>query len=60
MSKIIYGKEGRGFFRIVKKSGKYYVIKVRNRREGKKVIQEFVVHVGILEDIQKAVCSVQK
>ena len=54
------GRKAGGFFRIVNKSGKHYVIKVRNRREGKKVIQEFVAHVGILEDIQKAVCSVQK
>ena len=54
------GRKPSGFFRIIKKSGKYYVIKVRNRREGSKVIQEFVAHVGILEDVQKAVCSVQK
>lgn len=53
------GRKSNGFFRIIKKSGKYYVIKVKSMREGNKVIQKFVAHIGILEDIQKAVCSVQ-
>ena len=52
--------KSKGFFRIIKKSGKHYVIKVENKREGNKVKQKFPAHIGVLEDIQKAVCSVQK
>ena len=52
--------KSKGYFRIIKKSGKRYVIKVKSKREGSKVKQKFLAHIGVLEDIQKAVCSVQK
>ena len=52
--------KSKGFFRIIKKSGKYYVIKVETKWEGNKVRQKFLAHIGVLEDIQKAICGVQK
>ena len=54
------GRKSEGYFRIIPKAGKLYLIKVKCIREGNKVKQKFLAHIGVLEDIQKVVCSVQK
>ena len=51
------GRKPEGFFRKKTIAGKEYLIKVKSKREGKKVKQEFLFHVGSVEDIKKVVCS---
>ena len=53
------GRKPEGFFRIITKAGNPYLIKVKNEREGNKVKQKFLCHVGSLEEGRKVVCSVQ-
>lgn len=50
------GRKSVGFFRIKKVAGRDYLIKVRNKREGGKIKQEFLFHIGAVEDIKKVVC----
>jgi len=54
------GNKSKGYFRIIPKAGKLYLIKVKCMREGNKVKQKFLCHIGSLEEIRKVVCSVQK
>ena len=50
------GRKPEGFFRIIPKAGKEYVIKVRSERHGDKVKQKFLFHVGSVEQLRKLVC----
>lgn len=49
--------KSKGFFRKKKIAGKEYIIKVKNKRDGDNVKQEFLFHVGSLEELRKVVCS---
>ena len=51
------GRKQEGFFRKKVIYGKEYIIKVKNKREGNKVKQEFICHVGSIEELKKVVCS---
>ncbi len=50
-------RKSKGFFRIIPKAGKEYLIKVKNKREGDKVKQEFLFHIGSVEEIKRVVCN---
>lgn len=51
------GRPSKGFFKIVTKAGKQYLVKVRSVRDGEKVRQEFLFHVGELQEIRRKVCQ---
>ncbi len=51
------GRKQIGYFRIIPKSGKKYIIKVKSVRKGDKVNQKFLSHVGSLEEIKKVICN---
>ena len=51
------GRKPSGYFRKITKAGKEYVIKVKSERNGDKVEQKFLLHVGSVEELRKLVCE---
>jgi len=54
---INMGRKSEGYIRVIPKSGRNYLVKVKSVREGEKVKQKFLYYIGSLEDVKKVICD---